>query len=153
MHLRTNDVKVFDYPKYLTESPTVMTHSVIIPPNEGDNCSLSIPLSLKGVTSFFHTRKPSLIEYEMAEAKGRSYDITYNSPDWDSHSSTFTKQEGAVERKLDATELGLMFMTAASILDSNFIDRPHIASHHWIHPWPRCTHCLCKVILVFKRTF
>jgi len=123
MQLRTNDVKVFDCPKYLTESPTVMTHSVIVPPNEGDNCNLSIPLSLKGVTSFFHTRKPSLIEYEMAEAKGRSYDLTYDSPDWDPHSPTFTEQEEAVEWKLDATELGLMSMTAASILDNNFVDR------------------------------
>ena len=83
---------------------------------------------MKGTTSFFHTRKPSLIEYEMAEAKGRFYVLTYDSLDWDPHSPTFNEQEEAVEWKLDATGLGLISMTAASILDSNFVDRGHIPS-------------------------
>ncbi len=52
MQLRTNDVKVFDCPKFLTDSPNAATRSIIISPNEGDTCNLSIPLSLRGVTSF-----------------------------------------------------------------------------------------------------
>ena len=60
MQLRMNDVKVFDYPKFLTDSPDALTHSIIISPNEGDNYNMAVPLSLKGVTSYFNKRKPTL---------------------------------------------------------------------------------------------
>ena len=97
MQLRTNNIKVFDCPKFLAESPNVMAHSIIIPPNEGGDCNLSIPLSLRGVTSFSNTRKPTLQECEMAETKVRFYYLTYDSPDWDPHSPTSNGQEEAVE--------------------------------------------------------
>ena len=51
MQLRMNDVTVFDCPKFLTDSPDALTHSIIIPPTEGDNYNIAVPLSLKGVTS------------------------------------------------------------------------------------------------------
>ena len=65
----------------------------------------------------------------MAETNGRSYDLTYDSPDWDPHSPTFNEQEEAVEWKLDAVERGLISMTAEHILDGNFVDRGHSAPH------------------------
>ena len=88
MQLRMNDVKVFDCPKFLTDNPDAQTHSILVPPAEGDDFPLAVPLSLHGVTSYFSTRRPTLYEYESAEKEGRSYDLTYDSPDWDPHSSS-----------------------------------------------------------------
>ena len=127
MQLRMNDVKVFDCPKFLTDSPDALTHSIIIPPAEGDDYNIAVPLSLKGVTSYFNTRKPTLQEYEMAEKECRSYDLTYDSPDWDPHSTSYHDQEIVADGKLDAEDRGLSSMTAQSILDGNFGERGHRA--------------------------
>ena len=70
MQLRMNDVKVFDCPKFLTDNPDALSHSIVIPSLEGDNSNVVVPLSLSGVTSYFNTRKPTLHEYETAESNG-----------------------------------------------------------------------------------
>ena len=47
--------------------------------------NIAVPLSLKGATAYFNTRKPTLHEYEKDEKEGRSYDLTYDSPDLNPH--------------------------------------------------------------------
>ena len=125
MQLRTNDVKVFDCPKFLTDSPNHLTHSILLPSRNGDD-EVAVTLSLNGVTSYFHTRKPTIQEYESAENNGRSYDLTYDSPEWIPHSSSYNDQEIVAEERLDADVRGLMSMTASDIL-GNFNDRGHSA--------------------------
>ena len=127
MQLRMNDVKVFDCPKFLTDNPVAHTHSIFIPPIEGDDLPIAVPLSLHGVTSYFDTRKPTLYEYELAEKEGRSYDLTYDSPDWDPHSSSYYDQEVAADERMDAEDRGLMSLTAQSILEGTFGERGHSA--------------------------
>ena len=127
MQLRMNDVKVFDCPKFLTENPDAKTHSILIPPSSGDDLPIAVPLSLHGVTSYFSTRRPTLYEYELAEKEGRSHDLTYDSPDWDPHSSSYCDQEVAADERLDAEDRGLMSLTAQSILDGTFCQRGHSA--------------------------
>ena len=127
MQLRMNDVKVFDCPKFLTESPTVLSHSLVIPSNEGDDYNVGVPLSLNGVTSYFDTRKPTLHEFELAEKEGRSYDLTYDSPDWDPHSTTYQSQETVMDGMLDAEDRGLSSISAQSILEGFNGKRGHSA--------------------------
>ena len=88
-----NEVKVFECPKYLTDNRSELDNTIVITPvDEMDNYFI-IPLLLSGVTSYFPSRKPTIQEYELAEREGRSYDLTYDSPEWDPHEDTFYKQE------------------------------------------------------------
>ena len=55
--------------------------------------------------------------------KGRSYALTYDPPDYDLQSTTYSCQEKAVDGMLDAEDRGLSFLTAQSILDGNLGER------------------------------
>ena len=79
--------------------PDALQHSIVISPH-GEQDSV-VPLSLHGVTSFFATRKPTLQEYEQAVIYGRSFDLTYDSPEWDPHSDTFSSQEMVAQESLN----------------------------------------------------
>ena len=57
-----NDVKVIDYPKFLTYIPDTLTRSFVIPAGQNDEFNIVVPLSLKGVTSYFNSRKPTLMK-------------------------------------------------------------------------------------------
>jgi len=63
MQLRLNDVTVNDAPRFLTDDPTPLTHSLVIPTDECDKPYV-IPMTLHGVASSFPTRKPTVTEYE-----------------------------------------------------------------------------------------
>jgi hypothetical protein len=88
MQMRMNDVKVDEVPKFLAENPNDQTHALCFPNEQG----YTIPLSLKGVTSYFPTRKPTLDEYNNC----RCIDLTYESPEWNPHSLAFERQEEAM---------------------------------------------------------
>ena len=93
MQLRDNDLRVNDEPKYMVPNPTDSHHAINIPligDNEDD--SLLIPLSLKGVTSYFPTRKPTRHEYENSPLSSR-IDLTSESIEWDPTSEHFAAQE------------------------------------------------------------
>ena len=62
MQLRLNDVRVDECPKFLARNATDKTHAIVI--GEGKSQEYLIPLSLRGVTSYFPTRKPSQQEFE-----------------------------------------------------------------------------------------
>ncbi len=63
MQLRLNDVMANDVPRFLTEKPTPLTHTLVIPTDDFDDPYV-IPMSLHGVSSTFPTRKPTVEEYE-----------------------------------------------------------------------------------------
>ena len=92
MQLRVNDVEVNERPKFLTRYPTDSSH-VIIVPSEGCEVRLTIPLSLKGVTSYFPTRKPTREEYERASTR---FELTSEAPEWNPHTNLFSDQEEAL---------------------------------------------------------
>ena len=92
MQLRVNDVEVNERPKFLTHSPTDSSHAIIIP-SEGCDVRLTIPLSLKGVTSYFPTRKPTREEYEKASTR---FELTSEAPEWNPHTNLFSDQEEAL---------------------------------------------------------
>ncbi|KAI2512367.1 hypothetical protein MHU86_2029 [Fragilaria crotonensis] len=78
MQLRLNDVLVNDVPRFLTDTVTDLTHSLVIPTDATD-APYVIPLSLRGITSTFPTRRPTTTEYETLPH------ITLTDPDlpWD----------------------------------------------------------------------
>ena len=53
---------------------------------------INITLSLKGVTSYFQTRKPTKQEYKNCPR----VELTYLTPEWDPHSTTFQEQGEAL---------------------------------------------------------
>ena len=53
---------------------------------------INITLALKGVTSYFPTRKPTKHEFENSPR----IELTYLTPEWDPHSTTFQEQEEAL---------------------------------------------------------
>ena len=92
MQLRVDDIEVDERPKFLTCSPTDSSHAIIIP-SEGCDVRLTIPLSLKGVTSYFPTRKPTMEEYERA---GTQFELTSEALEWNPHTNLFSDQEEAL---------------------------------------------------------
>jgi hypothetical protein len=92
MQLRLNDVIVSEVPKFLTTNPTEETHTIQV--QERDSLEMTmIRLSLKGVTSYFPTRKPTISEYEQDETA--KYELTFETPEWDPHDIQFAQQEEA----------------------------------------------------------
>jgi hypothetical protein len=71
MQLRMNDIKLNERPKFLTGTPTVKYHALVID-------KLVIPLSLHGVTSSFHGPMPTTKEYKECART----ELTYPHPDW-----------------------------------------------------------------------
>ena len=80
MQMRLNDVHVSECPKFLHPTPSDYTHAITL--NQGNDDEYIIPLQLRGVTSVFPTRKPSIEEVQQAE---RIYKLTADAPEWDPH--------------------------------------------------------------------
>ena len=90
VQVRMNDVKLDDKPKFQTEDPTNESHAISCEDNMGT--LIIITLELKGVTSYFPTRKPTKHEFDNCPR----IEVTYLTPEWDPHSTTFQKQEEAL---------------------------------------------------------
>ena len=87
MQVWMNDVKVDKTPKFLTENPTDITHAVS--GKDADGIQVTIPLSLKGVSSYFLTRKSTEEEFNSCP----QFDLSYEAPIWDPHSEIFRQQK------------------------------------------------------------
>ena len=98
MQVRLNDVKINETPRFLTDEPNELTHSIVIPTADSEE-PFVIPLSLKGVSSSFPTRKPPLEEYETLP----HFTLTSDEPEYDPHDSSFAEQEGALTRYVSET--------------------------------------------------
>jgi hypothetical protein len=88
MQMRMNDVEVHECPKFMEEAPSDTSHTLCVTQNGEDLC---IPFGLRGVTSYFPTRKPTTLEL----AQCRRFDLTAEDPEWDPSSTTFQDQENA----------------------------------------------------------
>ena len=98
MQVRLNDVKINDTPRFLTDNPDELTHSIVIP-MDGTDLPFVIPLTLKGVASTFPTRTPTAEEFEQLP----HFILTSDAPDYDPHDPTFAEQEEALTKPLLAT--------------------------------------------------
>ena len=87
MHVRMNDVKHDNKPNFLTEDPTNESHTISC--EEYTGTLMNITLDLKGVTSYFPTRKPTKHEFDNCPRT----ELTYLTPKWDPHSTTFRNRK------------------------------------------------------------
>ncbi len=81
--LRANGLIVEDCPKHLAPRDNPSSHSIFAPED-----NLMIPLQLRGVTSYFTTRTPTINEVETCQWIYLSSD-----QDWDPHSEVYQQQE------------------------------------------------------------
>jgi hypothetical protein len=103
MQLRLNDLIVNNIPKFLTDKPNEFTHTVTVRGKSADpDDRIVIPLTIHGVTSSYPTRKPSAQEYESC----RLYDLTFESPDYNPHDITYSRQEQVTLDALALPETG-----------------------------------------------
>ena len=97
IQVRMSDAKLDDKAMFLTEDTSDESHAISCEDNTGTPVNLT--LSLKGVTSYFPTRKPTKHKFKSFPR----IELTYLTPEWDPHSITFQEQEEALmdnKRKL-----------------------------------------------------
>ncbi len=85
MQARLNDIVVNDAPKCVHPNPTERTHVIVARiERTADDAKdeFIIPLSLNGVASYFPVRKPTMEEYEAADAR---VTLTVDLPTWNPH--------------------------------------------------------------------
>ena len=124
IQVRMNNINVFECIKFLIDNPTFTNHTLVIPPSDNDGEETIVPLSLHGVTSYVDTRNQTIQEYELAEKEGRSYDLTYDSPEWQPHSDTFKDQELVAHGRLDMEDRGLCSFDTNHIWDESDLGVP-----------------------------
>ena len=97
MQMRAHDLRVNDEPKFMALNPTEEHNSITVPHNEDIEGGepLRIPLSLKGVFTYFPVRKPTRQEYENTPLE-RRFELTADSPTWDPETDSFAQQEAAM---------------------------------------------------------
>jgi hypothetical protein len=91
MQVRLNDVTVNETPRFLTDKITDYTHSLVIPTDDFDSPYV-IPLSIRGVSSSFPSRKPTVEEFETLP----HFTLTSEDPIYDPHDPTYAQQEQAL---------------------------------------------------------
>ena len=85
--IRLTGHEVDECPKFMCKQPTTKSHAITI----GDP-ELIIPLSLKGITSYIPTRKPTVDECKTC----KYIDITPNTSDWNPHDMDYAEQESCM---------------------------------------------------------
>jgi hypothetical protein len=88
MQMRANEIGVQECPKFLQEHQDDTSQALKIT-QDGEN--MLIPLALRGVVSYFPTRKPTPAEFQTC----RRAELTFEEPEWDPSSTTFQEQEDA----------------------------------------------------------
>jgi hypothetical protein len=86
MQLRDNGIFINDEPEHMALTPTDDHHCISIPATK-DTDALRIPLSIKGVVSYFPTWKPTAQEYESCPLS-QIIELTSETIDWDPQSET-----------------------------------------------------------------
>ena len=94
--MRLNDVIVNETPKFMTETPTEKDHAIVVTDPE-TNDELIIPLSVRGVTSTFPTRKPTIDEYNTCT----KFTLTYDSPEYEPETERFADMERDASSTID----------------------------------------------------
>ena len=87
-------VNINELPKYLAENPDKKTHAIIFSDLLNPNQPLTIPLLLKGVRSYFPSRKPRASEYE--DESIPHIDMTTEAPVLEPSETSFAEQEDAI---------------------------------------------------------
>ena len=82
LQMRDNDVRVNDDPKFMAPIPTANHLAIVINGIDQDQQRINIPLSIRGVISYFPLRIPTREEYEGSDPNLR-LDMTVREPECD----------------------------------------------------------------------
>lgn len=93
--MRAIGVQVNDEPNFTLATPTDDHHAIVVPPMEENQESFRIPLSLKGVFSYFPTQESSKVKYE-ASPLSNVIELTDQDGEWDPETTFFKEQKGIV---------------------------------------------------------
>ena len=88
------EVRINELPKFLAEDPDENTHDIIVDGLLNPNEPLIVRLVLKGVTSYFLSRKPRSSEYE--DESILHMGMTSKAPVWEPSETVFLDQEYAM---------------------------------------------------------
>ena len=88
---RMSGININELPRFLSEDPDDNTNAIIVNYTLNPNQPLIIQLILKGVTSYFPSRKPIEIEYE--DESIPHIDMTSEAPVWEPYEVIFGEQE------------------------------------------------------------
>ena len=91
MQHRVNGVRVSETPMFLHDAPTEKTYAIEVNDLLNPGELLIIPFKIKGVTSYFAVRKPSVEKYEDGDLPHIT--MTAEVPEWDPCSADFADQE------------------------------------------------------------
>ena len=92
LQMRDNDVGVNEEPKFMVSTPTDNHHAIVINGIDQDQKPINTPLSIKGVISYFSSRKPTREEYEGSEPDLR-IEMKVEEPEWYPRTIRFESQE------------------------------------------------------------
>jgi hypothetical protein len=93
MQLRLNDVTVNNVPRFLTDKPKSLTHTLVIPTDDFDD-QYVILMSLDGVASLFPTRKPTVEKFESLP----HLVLKSEEPAYDPHDDSMARHEEALAK-------------------------------------------------------
>ena len=79
--MRLVGLEVNEQPKFMTRKPTICHHLLYFPSSD-----IRLPLSIKGIVSYLHTRKPTLNEYSNIKTH---LDLTPSFSEWDPHNPLY----------------------------------------------------------------
>jgi hypothetical protein len=94
MQCRVNDVTVNETPKFLAHDPTDHTHALTVKDPHNPAQTVILPLALRGVTSLFNVRTPTLDEWNSDAFMRLS--LTSESLTWDPTTTHYSDQEAAM---------------------------------------------------------
>ena len=87
MQCRVNDVLVDETPKFLAQRPTDQTHALTIADPDDPSWMLTMPLSLKGVTSLLYVRNVTADDFYNTDTP--RIDLTPETLTWDPTTTLF----------------------------------------------------------------
>ena len=91
--MRAIGIQVNNEPKFTLAMPTDDHHAIVIPGIDENQEQFRIPLSLKGVFSYFPTRRPSKVEYEASPLCNR-IELTDQDGEWDPELHSLKSKKG-----------------------------------------------------------
>ena len=89
-----NDVSINDVPKFLLKNPSPDDHAFVVSDPDDPSKTLTLPLMLRGVTSYLPTDTVTMEEFE--SGKYPRIELTSEHQVWEPSSTRFQEQEEAI---------------------------------------------------------
>ncbi len=136
MQCHVNDVIVDETPKFLAIKPTDQTHALTVPDPDDPLQTLTLPLTLKGVTPLLHVRNVTADEFYNDDIP--RIDLTLETLTWDPSMALFEEQEisminysSNIVRDTDAREPHLV-INALHSSTTDLADITHDCNFHQV---------------------